>query len=275
MEWSKIKNIVLLILVTVNVILLGLMLQRKQQVRRYEEELRSSTVAVLEDNHISVSEELIPWETSYTSQTVRRSIQEEEELARKMLGACELVDTSPYTYANDVGSVRFRSNGEYVLQYSGQSPFEAVKAGEEEKHAKQVMSLLGMEVEVTDVQSNGGKSAVVTVRQLWNGCPLFDCTSELEYQNGVLQQISGKRLFGAPVSTGTETRSAAALLVDFMGELVVQGEVCNEIVAIESGYTMTAATLQDAALLKPVWYLTTDTWIFELDAVNGTCKRVS
>lgn len=275
MEWSKIKNIVLLILATVNVILLGLTLQRKQQVRRYEEELRSSTVAVLEDNHISVSEALVPWDVSCTGQNVRRNIREEEKLARKMLGECELVDTSPYTYEGGVGSVWFRSNGEYDLQYSGSSPFEAVGAGKEEAHAKQVMSLLSMESEVVEVRSEDGDRTVVTVRQLWNDWPLFDCVSELEYQNGSLQRIRGRRLFGDPAGAGTESRSAAALLIDFMGELVVQGEVCNEIVAIEPGYTMVTATLRDAAALKPVWYLTTDTWVFELDAVNGTCKRVS
>jgi hypothetical protein len=270
-EWSKIKNIVLLILAAVNLILLGLVFQRKQQVRQYEDALRSSTVAVLEDNHITVEEDRVPWEETYTSLTVKRSIQEEEALARKMLGDCTLVDTSPYTYSNDVGSVRFRSNGEYLIQYTD-SPFGTGKEGEEERQTEQVLRLLSMDAEVLEVETDASGVTVVTVRQLWNNRPLFDCTSELEYQDGELRQISGKRMFGTPSGTGTETRSAAALLIDFMGELVIQGEVCNEIIAIETGYTMTT-TLHEAAVLKPVWYLTTDTWVFELDALTGSCKR--
>lgn len=274
MEWSKIKNIVLLMLVAVNLILLGLVLQRKQQVRRYEEELRSSTVAVLADKGISVAEELIPWEEHYTTQAVKRGLQAEEALAQKMLGMCELVDTSPYTYVGTVGSVRFRSNGDYLLQYDGDAPFEPAAPGQESAHAAQVFSQLGLEAEVTGVHSDDTGNTIVTTRQIWNGRPLFDCTSELEYRNGALRQITGKRMFGTPDSTGAETRSAAALLVDFMGELVSKGEVCNEIISVETGYTM-ATTLHEAAVLKPVWYLTTDTGVFELDAMGGSCKRVS
>lgn len=274
MEWSKIKNIVLLILAALNIILLCIVLIRKQEARRYETELRSSTVAVLADKGINVDEDTIPWEDRRSTHTVRRSLEEEAALAEQMLGACQLVDTSPYTYTNAVGSVRFRTNGEFVLQYEGDSPFGLAEQGEESAHAGQVLAALGLEAEITEVRDTGGDSAAVSVRQIWDNGPLFDCVSVLEYQGGRLRQISGKRLFGTPDSGGQEGLSAASLLMDFMGELVSSGQVCNEITGVETGYTMTA-TLHDAAVLKPVWYITANTGLFELDAMTGSFKKIT
>lgn len=274
MEWSKIKNIVLLILAALNLILLFIMLQRRQEARRYEEELRASTVAVLADKGINVLEETIPWEDRRTTHTVRRSLEDEAALAEKMLGTCQLVDTSPYTYLNEVGSVRFRSNGEFILQYEEDSPFGPAEPGQEAEHAEQVLKELGMEVEISERQNGEASSTLITARQLWDGGPLFDCISLLEYQDGQLRQISGKRLFGVPDSGGAESLTAAALLMDFMGELVSGGQVCNEITAVETGYTMTA-TLHEAAVLKPVWYITANTGLFELDAMTGSFKKIT
>lgn len=274
MEWSKIKNIVLLILAALNVILLCIVLFRRQEARRYETELRASTVAVLADKGISVDEDTIPWEDRRTTHTVRRSLEDEEMLAEQMLGACQLVDTSPYTYSNEVGSVRFRTNGEFVLQYEGDSPFGLAEPGEEAAHALRVLTELGLEAEITDCQDGEGGIVSVSARQLWDSGPLFDCVSVLEYRDSQLRQVSGKRLFGTPDSGGAASLSAAALLMDFMGELVSSGQVCNEITGVETGYTMTA-TLHDAAVLKPVWYITANTGLFELDAMTGSFKKIT
>lgn len=274
MEWSKIKNIVLLILVVLNSILLCMVLYRRQEARRYEAELRASTVSVLADKGIHVEEDTIPWEDQRAARTVLRSLEGEAALAERMLGTCRLVDTSPYTYTGTAGSVRFRTNGEFILQYEGDSPFGPAEPGEEGAHALQVLAELGLDAEISELQDGNGTGVSVSVRQLWEGEPLFDCVSVLEYQDGQLRQISGKRLFGTPDNRGAESMSAAALLMDFMGELVSSGQVCNEITGVETGYTMTS-TIHDAAVLKPVWYVTANTGVFELDAMTGSFKKIT
>ncbi|MCI8538505.1 MAG: hypothetical protein HFF18_07550 [Oscillospiraceae bacterium] len=274
MEWSKIKNIVLLILAALNIILLCIVLYRQQEARRYETELRASTVAVLADKGISVDEDTIPWEDRRATHTVRRSLEEEAALAEQMLGVCQLADTSPYTYANAVGSVRFRTNGEFVLQYEGDSPFGLAEQGAEAVHAGQVLEKLGLAAEIIEVRNTEGSIVEVSARQVWDSGPLFDCVSVLEYRSGQLRQVSGKRLFGTPDSGGQQSLTAASLLMGFMGELVSSGQVCNEITGVETGYTMTA-TLHDAAVLKPVWYITANTGLFELDAMTGSFKKIT
>ena len=45
MEWSKLKNIIILLLAITNLLLLGLVLQEERAVRRLEREARRSAVA--------------------------------------------------------------------------------------------------------------------------------------------------------------------------------------------------------------------------------------
>ena len=53
MEWSKIKNIIILILLAVNVFLLVQTAQQERQSRKYLEESQSGAVEVLSLIHIS------------------------------------------------------------------------------------------------------------------------------------------------------------------------------------------------------------------------------
>ena len=53
MEWSKIKNIVILLLALVNVFLLVLVVSQERRSVRYQEEARTEAVAVLAKNGFS------------------------------------------------------------------------------------------------------------------------------------------------------------------------------------------------------------------------------
>lgn len=273
MKWSRIKDIILGMLLVVNLILLGLVIQRRQEVVRYEEELRSGTVAVLSQNGIALSEDIVPWEDVDSAWTLVRSAEQEAAVAQGLLGECEKRDDNPDTYANETGSARFRTSGEVQVQYYTSSPFDREGAGEEEEQTLEAIQTLGLSGTVTWVEQ-WGTEAVVTVRQTWNNRPIFDCELSWEYQDGRLEAISGKWLFGSASGSSGETRSSATLLIYFMGEVVSKGEVCNEILAVETGYT-TSAGMREAIRLSPVWRITTDTGLFEVDAVEGTCKRLS
>ena len=273
MKWSRIKDIILGMLLVVNLILLGLVIQRRQEVVRYEQELQSGTVAVLLQNGITLSEDIVPWEDMDSAWALVRSTEQEQAVAQGLLGACEKRDENPDTYVSDTGSARFRSSGEVQVQYYEASPFDREGGGQEEEQTRAAMETLGLSGEVTAVEEQA-ETTVVTVRQSWNGRPVFDCELRWEYQNGRLQSVTGKWLFGAASGSSGETLSAATLLVKFMGEVVSKGEVCNEILAVEPGYA-TASGMREASWLNPVWRVTTDTGLFEVDALGGNCKRIS
>ena len=55
MEWSKIKNIIIIILLTVNAFLLISVADREWKSAQYQEEARLGAVEVLRSNRIAVS----------------------------------------------------------------------------------------------------------------------------------------------------------------------------------------------------------------------------
>ena len=60
MEWSKLKNIILLLLVSVNAFLLILVGVQESRAARYEEDTRQAAVRVLEQSGITFGPERVP-----------------------------------------------------------------------------------------------------------------------------------------------------------------------------------------------------------------------
>ena len=66
--------------------------------------------------------------------------------------------------------------------------------------ALDLLEELGIEAQLLSVEELGAET-VVTVRQLWEGTPVFDCTAVLVYRDGALREIlpeESRRLTGAP-----------------------------------------------------------------------------
>ncbi|MDF2838599.1 MAG: hypothetical protein K0S60_302 [Evtepia sp.] len=85
MEWSKLKNIIILILLILNLFLLFLVGGRAQQRAEAQEEIKKSTIAYLLKNGIKVDEKIVPWDAQYDLQMADRDQEEEERLARMIL----------------------------------------------------------------------------------------------------------------------------------------------------------------------------------------------
>ena len=60
MEWSKLKNIILVILVITNLVLLAFVASRRLQEARTQEQTRSQAILFLADRRVEVAEELVP-----------------------------------------------------------------------------------------------------------------------------------------------------------------------------------------------------------------------
>ena len=71
MEWSKLKNIILLLLVSVNAFLLILVGVQESRAARYEEDTRQAAVRVLEQSGITFGPERVPQEAGLSPMTVK------------------------------------------------------------------------------------------------------------------------------------------------------------------------------------------------------------
>ena len=271
MEWPKLKNIILLILVFTNLCLLIFVVQRELRDSQLQRQARREAIRFLEDRGVWVDEEQVPQRMELASQTVERDLERESQLAAALLGQDVLAEdrgAGVYRYANDTGSIQFHSDGSFSAQFSaGAFPLGENRA----EDCLEILEKLDFHGELLEEGANA-----LTFRQLWAGYPLFTQQVTLEVAEGCLTAMtSGRRLVGEPVADGSrQTISVVTALIDFFNGLSDLGDVCSRIDAITPGY-VAAASLSGPMTMTPVWRVTTDTGSYQLDLLTGELGRVS
>lgn len=271
MPWSKMKNIILAILVITNLALLALVGANAVQGRRMLRQAREQSIQFLRNRGVEVDESIIPQSMELLPQIVERDLEGEERSAAALLGSpvsAESRGGEVYRYFNANGSIQFHNDGTLSAQLEeGAFPVDGDRAA----GCAALMAKMGFQGTVFDASGDE-----FTFRQTWKGIPLFTQQVTLVCRGESVIAISaGRQLLGRPqTDTARETITVASALIDFFNGVGALGDVCNQIDAIEPGYAA-AASLSGSILLTPVWRVTTDTGAYQLDTVTGGVTRVS
>jgi len=271
MPWSKLKNVILVILAITDLCLLALVAVPALQSRHLQGQAREQAIQLLRDRGVQVDGSIVPQSIDLTPQTAERDLEGEERAAAALLDGpvtAEARGGEVYRYFNEKGSLQFHSSG--IL--SAQLDPDAFPLGTD--RAAGCLALLkrmGLEGEI--LASEGD---TLIFLQTWEGIPLFTQQVTLVCRgNGLAAITTGRQLLAAPQPDPTrQTVSVATALIDFLNGVGALGDVCNRIDSIEAGY-VTAASLSGTSILTPVWQVTTDTGAYQLDAVTGEVSRVS
>lgn len=262
MEWSKIKNIIVILLLVVNAFLLMLVLGRETKSRGYEEQTRLDTIAILARSGISLDRALLPREMALTVQSVPRDEARQAAQAATLLGSVVSPDGDG-TYTTTSGSLRFYSDG--AFSFSGKT-FPAGTV-DNSHTALDLLAQLGIEAEVTGLSPDGD---TVTASLLWDGTPVF-APSEItvRFEEGTPVSAEGYRLAGTPVPEASDPPlRLVTILLQLLEYIKANGIICQEITGITPGYSLNA-TQGGPPRLVPVWHITTDTGTYFLNAVTG------
>lgn len=268
MERAKLKQIMIIVLLILNLCLLLLAGGRDRQGKLAQEELRQNTVAFLNKNGISVQEDQIPWDEPGCVQMTERSAEEERRLATAMLGTIKNNASGiAVEYMGDRGTARFYPDGRFLLTLKEGN---ADKVLDPERHADKFLQKLGFEVARVETKTEGEQTKLVFL-QLAEGIPVFTCEIEVLYQNGALQSVQGWRLQGEvqPDNTKQESLTTPTLLVRFVTEIREEGYSCKEIRRITQGYVYSTGGLSSQSTLLPVWRVETDQATLLLNCVTG------
>ena len=275
MEWHRLKNIIILILLMVNGFLLVLAGSRWEEAAQYERTALEQTVQVLERGGIQVELDAVDPADALTPTLVERDLEREAKLAQTLLG--EDVEGSNRggglcLYQGALGQVSLRSGGELSAELSEDDYW---RTGRPEQHALAVLEKLGLEGEQVS-SAVDGEETVVRLRQSWNGIPVFSCQVEFVYREGMLREIRGALL---TAETGTaqagQPLTLPTALMRFSEGVGATGDVCSAIQSMEAGYRGTAQSLTGGAWLVPVWLVTTNTAEYYLDCVTGELTRLT
>ena len=92
MEWSKIKTIVIWMLVITNLFLLGLVVQEEGKAQRLEREALENTVVFLNQRGIQLDADVVPDRMELVPQQAERALEREQSLAEALVGGPVQVD---------------------------------------------------------------------------------------------------------------------------------------------------------------------------------------
>lgn len=271
MPWSKMKNIILVILAATNLALLILVGGRAIQGSRLLSQAREDSIQFLRSRGIEMDESVIPQSMDLRPQIVERDLASEERAASILLDGPVSVQArggEVYRYFNEKGSVQFHSDG----TVSAQLEKGALSLGEDRPAGcLALMERMGLQGVILKEEKDR-----LIFQQTWKGSPLFTQQMTLMCQDGDLVAItSGRQMMGKPQEDAArETISVATALINFFNGVGTLGDVCNRIDAIEPGYSV-SVSLSGPAILTPVWRVTTDTGAYQLDTVTGGVTRVS
>ena len=262
MRWTKIKNIIILLLVVVNGFLLGQVGLREWQSRRGERETRERMVEILARNQVTYLPDEVPGALELTDHRVVLSPLGEAE-ASLLVG--EVLWAQPFgnrtLYTSEQGTVSCTPAGELTAEFF---PGSAVK----ESMLLERLSKLGVTLQQVE-SAEGGKTEGVRYRLLYGGVPIPGETAELRFYGGAdaltltLRFLKGEE----EALPAEETITAATALTRLLDELNRgEGYVCSQITDMYSGYVSSGTT---TVTLTPVWFIETDTWCFIVDGHTG------
>lgn len=273
MEWSKMKNIILLILLYTNIALLALVLGESYADRRAEAQTRADAITFLQQEGVRLEEDAVPRSTELSPLKAERDRTNESALAAALLGEAVVMQDrggGVYLYSSAVGRIQFHSDGSF--QATLEPDAFPLNGQTEQEHAQKIMSKLDFHAQVMEKQV-GTQGCVLKLRQLWQGTPVFNLQASLHYNDRGLESVTGaRRLFGAPEQQQAQLLSAASALVHFSTGLNALGDVCSQVDSIVPGYSA-SVSLTEGMILTPVWYITTDTGGYQLDLVTGDLSR--
>ncbi len=275
MEWRKLKDLIILILLVVNGFLLVLVGARREESASYERTALEQTVQVLERSGIQVELSAVTDAGELSPMTVERDLEREGKLVRALLD--ENVQGSNrggglYLYQGGLGEVSVRAGGELSAEFEQDEHWMTDRP---EAHAADLLRGMGVEAVQTASDVRGAET-VLRFRQSWNGMPVFSCEVELVYRDGMLCSLRGALLMAAEgtAETGRPLTLPTALM-RFSEAVGATGDVCSAIRSMEVGYRSTAQSLSGGARLTPVWRVSTNTADYYLDCVTGALARLA
>ena len=270
MPVSKLKNLVLLVLLLANLALLALLGPDRLSQAREDAALRQSLCDLYAGQQVSLDPAVVPDTVTIYALELAQDPDAAAAAAAALLGQELTLDDS-----SRFQSVYRANAGQCVISRSG--AFRASLEDRPEvrdlaKDAGKTLHAMGFQYSsLTGPQRLRAGFYTLTAAQTVLGVPVFSQGLTLTYANDRLVQLEGVFYTGA----GTLTRisdqpciSAADALVAFLSARIDLGWVGSAVTGMTQGYVR-SETAGASVHLTPVWRLETDTGSFDINGITG------
>lgn len=262
MERYRLKNIIILILVLLNVCLLGILSLRLSAEHSSRRQAREQLVALFSAAEVSLDADLISGEIPPPSLTLTRDEAEDQAMAAYLLGGTPTQSDQGggiFAYTGAYGAAQFRSNGGFDAVCS--RPLE-----NPEDFCRDFCDTFGYEE--VDI-SLEGTSGTMTAVQYYQDYPVVDCTVTFTLEDGVLKRAIGTHLpgNGTATDTGEEPLSSLSALAAFLNT-IREGAVGTAVTDLYLCYELQSTTTA-LMTLAPAWCVVTDTAKYYVNCISG------
>ena len=275
MEWRRLKNVIILILLLLNGFLLVLAGTRWREAARYDRAALKDTLEVLAGRGIEVDPDGLSSAENLLPLSLERDPEAERKLVRALLDEAVEPDNRGgglYLYRGTLGEVSVRAGGELSAELADSPRWDADSP---EDHAAALLKKLGVSARLLDTEPREDRM-VVRFRQMWNKVPVFSCEVEFAYENGRLRSIQGTLLTAGQASEEVgEVLSVPTALMRFLDGVTATGDVCSAIQSMEAGYRIVSQPLSGGVRLTAVWLVSSNTADYYLDGATGALTRLT
>lgn len=263
MERYRLKNIIILILLLVNVSLMSSLFYRQAEKHTMMQRTEDELISLFSAYDITLSPGTISWKTPPGEISMSRSAELEQELAAFLLGSDfrSAAQGGINIYSSASASLQTRTNGEFdAVFYHAPEDTGAF--------CKELCALLSCSAPTfsLDEQGNGSASAVCQ----YENQPVYNAAVTFTLENGLITAVSGMLLPADGISRTTgEELSCPAALTAFLDMLLEEGTVGSSILNTYVCYEL-QRTPASAISLNSVWCIETDVSNYYVNSMTGT-----
>lgn len=268
MQWGKVKNILIVILVAVNAFLLCNLGVKQWQDWERVRELQANLGELLSGYGIELDASFrLPGDTVLPTLSVDRSRTSEEAVAAAALGG-ELERTEREDGAvlleGASGSLEWQADGRLQGECATGEP-----APEEEKQAQRLAQrLLEKWGLASDDAAYTADGLSVTMTGTAAGLPVFNRQISLRFDGQGGAAVSGLWSFGTPYTT-VQASGTVCVASDALLAFAANGQDCTRITSMTIGYRLQSDSGRRLQLM-PTWKIGTDSGDYLVDCAKKT-----
>ena len=271
MKTSRIKTIVIVILLLVNAFLLVLLLGRRNQQRVAYGHSVEQLSLLLANNGIAFDTSLLPGKVSFPAAELAHDADAEAAFARALLGddaAARSTGGGSSVYESNCGSLQFRANGtiEGTLNLFVSNPIAL---------CEDIFRSCDYEMDDTAYAhalavSDSGSGTISALRSV-DGLSVFAAPLSLTFENNTLISVSGSFLSNVSALKLAHGMDSISALVRFLDYRNSNGLVCTKITSLTYGYLLQSSAAN--AKLVPAWHIATDVSEYYVNSATGEITR--
>ncbi len=265
MAWSRVKSILIAMLIAVNAFLIlfyGITAWREN---RYKDQYTKDLLATASALGVTLDESLTDTEVEKLLPIyVYRNERKDAEIAKKLLGECETTEAEDGTmsYTSNRGTIFFAKDGQVELALFGETPKSEREA---QRKIKSILRKMGQSYESISFAESGVAHAKLTAV----GMPVFNAVLTFSFSEDGLH-VSGQRVLHDPQQVrSAEIRELPGLLLSLFGHWDTMGETKKTITGIDLGYLVKNMNGKRVTVL-PVWRVSEAASDWYINAMDGS-----